>query len=67
MRYRTPMSRVIGLGSAKDGVEHWWSQRLTAIAMIPLTLLAITILFLGWNVWQIIRDRRRVIPRAPQS
>ena len=34
---------------------------------IPLTLLAITILFLGWNVWQIIRDRRRVIPRAPQS
>jgi succinate dehydrogenase / fumarate reductase membrane anchor subunit len=41
MDYRTPMSRVIGLGSAKDGVEHWWDQRLTAIAMIPLTLLAI--------------------------
>jgi succinate dehydrogenase / fumarate reductase membrane anchor subunit len=41
MSYRTPMSRVIGLGSAKDGVDHWWDQRLTAIAMIPLTLLAI--------------------------
>ena len=41
MDYRTPMSRVIGLGSAKDGVDHWWNQRLTAIAMIPLTLLAV--------------------------
>jgi succinate dehydrogenase / fumarate reductase membrane anchor subunit len=41
MSYRTPMSRVLGLGSAKDGVEHWWDQRLSAIAMIPLTLLAI--------------------------
>lgn len=38
-RMTTPMSRVIGLGSAKDGVEHWWAQRLTSIALIPLTLL----------------------------
>ncbi len=41
MEYRTPMSRVLGMGSAKDGVEHWWSQRLSAIAMIPLVILAI--------------------------
>ena len=41
MSYRTPMARVIGLGSAKDGVEHWWAQRLSAVAMIPLTPLAI--------------------------
>ena len=41
MSYKTDMSRVIGLGSAKEGVEHWWGQRVTAVAMIPLTLLFI--------------------------
>jgi succinate dehydrogenase / fumarate reductase membrane anchor subunit len=41
MSYKTDMSRVIGLGSAKEGVEHWWGQRVTAIALIPLTLLFI--------------------------
>jgi succinate dehydrogenase / fumarate reductase membrane anchor subunit len=35
---RTPLGRVIGLGSAKEGVEHWWRQRLTAIALVPLSL-----------------------------
>ncbi|HEY9567590.1 MAG TPA: succinate dehydrogenase, hydrophobic membrane anchor protein [Thalassobaculum sp.] len=35
---RTPMARVRGLGSAKAGVHHWWAQRLTAIALVPLTL-----------------------------
>jgi succinate dehydrogenase / fumarate reductase membrane anchor subunit len=35
---RTPMSRVRGLGSAKDGTGHWWAQRLTALALIPLSL-----------------------------
>ncbi len=35
---RTPLSRVRGLGSAKDGTEHFWRQRLTAIANIPLML-----------------------------
>ena len=38
MRYRTPLSRVRGLGSAKDGTHHWWSQRITAIALVPLML-----------------------------
>jgi succinate dehydrogenase / fumarate reductase membrane anchor subunit len=41
MDYKTPRSRVTGLGTARDGVEHWWSQRVSAVAMIPLTLLAI--------------------------
>ncbi len=41
MSYKTPMSRVIGLGSAKDGVEHWWGQRVTSVALVPLTILAI--------------------------
>jgi succinate dehydrogenase / fumarate reductase membrane anchor subunit len=35
---RTPLSRARGLGSAKNGVEHWWLQRVTAAALIPLTL-----------------------------
>ncbi len=33
---RTPLGRVRGLGSAKDGTEHFWRQRLTAIANVPL-------------------------------
>jgi len=33
---RSPIARVRGLGSAKEGVSHWWIQRLTAIALIPL-------------------------------
>ena len=37
-RMRSPLGRAIGLGSAKDGVDHWWLQRLTAIALVPLTL-----------------------------
>jgi len=35
---RTPLSRVKGLGSAKDGTVHFWHQRLTALALIPLVL-----------------------------
>ncbi len=38
MSYRTPLGRVRGLGSAKEGVAHWWAQRLTAIALVPLVL-----------------------------
>jgi succinate dehydrogenase / fumarate reductase, membrane anchor subunit len=37
-RTRSPLSRAIGLGSAKSGVEHWWAQRVTAVALVPLTL-----------------------------
>jgi succinate dehydrogenase / fumarate reductase membrane anchor subunit len=35
---RSPLGRVLGLGSAKDGTGHWWAQRVSAIALIPLTL-----------------------------
>jgi len=38
MSLRSPLSQARGLGSAKDGVHHWWMQRLTAIALIPLSL-----------------------------
>ena len=35
---KTPLGMVRGLGSAKTGTEHWWLQRVTAIANIPLVL-----------------------------
>jgi succinate dehydrogenase / fumarate reductase, membrane anchor subunit len=35
---RTPLGRAVGLGSAKEGVAHWWAQRLTAVALVPLLL-----------------------------
>jgi succinate dehydrogenase / fumarate reductase membrane anchor subunit len=35
---RSTLGRVRGLGSAKEGVAHWWAQRLTAVALVPLTL-----------------------------
>lgn len=38
MSQRSPLARVRGLGSAKEGVAHWWGQRLTAIALVPLCL-----------------------------
>ena len=41
MALRTPLARVRGLGSARAGTEHWWRQRLTAIANLPLVILLI--------------------------
>ncbi|HXH04403.1 MAG TPA: succinate dehydrogenase, hydrophobic membrane anchor protein [Candidatus Competibacteraceae bacterium] len=38
MSLRTPLGRVRGLGSAKEGVQHWWAQRVTAVALVPLVL-----------------------------
>jgi len=39
MSYKTDFKSATGLGSAKDGTQHWISQRLTAIALFPLGLL----------------------------
>lgn len=44
MDMRTPLGKVRGLGSAKEGTEHFWRQRLTAVANVPL------ILFFIWLV-----------------
>ncbi len=35
---RTPLSKVKGLGSAKGGTDHFWMQRVTALALIPLVI-----------------------------
>ena len=38
MSLRSPLSKAIGLGSAKHGFSHWWRQRVTAIALVPLVI-----------------------------
>lgn len=35
---RSPLARAIGLGSAKEGVREWWAERVSAVALVPLTL-----------------------------
>lgn len=42
---RSQLGRVRGLGSARSGVSHWWAQRWTALALVPLTL---------WFIWHVI-------------
>jgi succinate dehydrogenase / fumarate reductase membrane anchor subunit len=39
MKFHTDRSRADGLGSAKEGTDHWWQQRVTAVALIPLGVL----------------------------
>jgi succinate dehydrogenase / fumarate reductase membrane anchor subunit len=38
MQLRSTLGRVRGWGSAKDGVHHWWAQRMTAVALVPLSI-----------------------------
>jgi len=35
---RTPLGSVLGQGTAKSGVHHWWMQRVSAVALVPLTV-----------------------------
>ncbi len=35
---RSPLGRALEIGSAKDGVKQWWLERVTAIALVPLTV-----------------------------
>jgi succinate dehydrogenase / fumarate reductase membrane anchor subunit len=53
---RTPLARARGLGSAKDGVHHWWVQRLTAIALIPLVVwFAVSLVMLSGADYPVVR------------
>lgn len=38
MALRSPLGQVKGLGAAGEGIGHWWAQRVTAIALVPLTV-----------------------------
>ena len=45
---KTPLGRVRGLGSAKSGTQHFWLQRLTGVAMVPLTIVFVfTVIYLA--------------------
>ena len=45
MRGSTPLARVLGFGSAKQGAHHWWIERVTAVALVPLGAWLIVSLF----------------------
>jgi succinate dehydrogenase / fumarate reductase membrane anchor subunit len=47
--YRTPLSRARGLGAAKSGAGHWLSERISSIALVPLSL---------WGVYAVIELAR---------
>lgn len=56
--FQTPLGKVRGLGSAQDGAHHWWVQRVTALANIPLTVFLIVSIvgnlgqdLAGWRAW----------------
>jgi succinate dehydrogenase / fumarate reductase membrane anchor subunit len=42
---RSPLGRARGLGSARAGSKHWWAQRVTSVALVPLTL---------WFIWSVL-------------
>ena len=53
---RTPLARARGLGSAHSGVHHWWAQRLTAIALIPLVVwFAISLVMMSGAEYEVVR------------
>jgi succinate dehydrogenase membrane anchor subunit len=53
---RTPLSRARGLGSARDGLHHWWAQRITAVALIPLVVwFAISLIMMTGADYNVVR------------
>jgi succinate dehydrogenase / fumarate reductase membrane anchor subunit len=49
MDFRPPLARALGLGSAKTGTSHWWMQRVTAVALVPLSFPLLNLLGLCFN------------------
>ncbi len=53
---RTPLARARGLGTAKDGLHHWWAQRITAVALVPLVVwFAISLVMLSGDDYAAVR------------
>lgn len=69
MSIRTPIARVRGLGAAKNGTHHWWLQRLTAIALVPLTIWFIISLMshFGMNRGELARWMRSPSTATPMA
>ena len=56
-RLQTPLGRVRGFGSAKNGTHHWWMQRVTSIALFPLTLwFAFSIATRAGSSWEVMAE-----------
>ena len=57
MSLRTPLGKVLGLGSAHDGTGHWWMQRVTAVALLLLGLWFVAALLYmdGFTYLEVIR------------
>jgi succinate dehydrogenase / fumarate reductase membrane anchor subunit len=54
---RSPLGRVRGLGSARGGTHHWWMQRVTSAALLPLTLwFALSAASLAGAPYEVTRD-----------
>ena len=49
MDFESPLAKVRGLGSAQSGTFHWWMQRVTAVALLPLSLVFIQLLKMSLN------------------
>ncbi len=64
MSIRTPLGKVRGLGAAKNGTAHWWMQRLTAIALVPLGiwLLASLVALVGADHATVVAWLNRPVP-----
>lgn len=48
--YRSSLGQALGLGSGKAGSQHWWMQRLTALALLPLSLWLAFVLPYLWKL-----------------
>lgn len=66
-KYETPFKKACGLGSAKEGVGHWWSQRVSAVALVFLGLwiayvVSVTMSFNAVGAKQLLAQTHYMVP-----